>query len=407
MNFFKRAFCCLTRKKSKTVILFCVLLLAETMILCTVTILRASEKSKATLQEKTKSKITAEILEAENPLNSDEASKIKNLKNVVSINRSIKLQAYPSDFVLITNSTSEEEDNWKLQIQSYDDLETDGPFADGQIRLTKGSYPKKENEILVHNSLAEKNRLQLGDEVNFETTEGNTAQAVIVGLFAMGSGIEDRQSENTLAVYRVENTIYTKVGLAAALSNREVYESFTIYLKNPELMEESVRQISEILQGKAEITKADTLYQQMKHPLEQVVRVSWIMLLLTAGTSAIVITLLLCMWMRSRKKEMAIYISLGESKYSILLQTFLESFSIFFISTGASIGSGLLLARVLEKFLRSEESAAGISLQIGFQAADLGILVGIGGGILLLAVGISLVPVFCTRPKDTLSEMEG
>ena len=61
MEFYKRAIRYLARKRSKTAILFLVLFVAETMILCTVTILRASEEAKSSLQEKTKSKVIAEI----------------------------------------------------------------------------------------------------------------------------------------------------------------------------------------------------------------------------------------------------------------------------------------------------------------------------------------------------------
>ena len=47
------------------------------------------------------------------------------------------------------------------------------------------------------------------------------------------------------------------------------------------------------------------------------------------------------------------------------------------------------------------------TLQINIQSVDIGLLAAVGGGILLLAVGISLIPVLGKNPKDTLSEMEG
>ena len=48
------------------------------------------------------------------------------------------MQLYPMDFKIITKSESVDADNQKLRIMAYDSLEDDGPFADGQIHLTKG-----------------------------------------------------------------------------------------------------------------------------------------------------------------------------------------------------------------------------------------------------------------------------
>ena len=48
---------------------------------------------------------------------------------------------------------------------AYDSLEDDGPFADGQIHLTKGKYPRKEGEIVVNQFLAEVNQWEIGETV--------------------------------------------------------------------------------------------------------------------------------------------------------------------------------------------------------------------------------------------------
>ena len=103
-------------------------------------------------------------------------------------------------------------------------------------------------------------------------------------------------------------------------------KAFLYNLKNPENLEKIEREMKNILGEKVELTKSDMLFRQMKQPLEQVMQVVKLMLYLTLGTSAIVITLLLCMWMRVRKKEIAVYISLGKTKCSILSQLFIGEF---------------------------------------------------------------------------------
>ena len=94
----KRAVRCLIRKKSKTVILFLVLLISEAMILSTGIILKASNEAKSELQKKTKTKILAGIVENNNPITMEEINKIQELKGIDRINKNTTLPIYPSNF---------------------------------------------------------------------------------------------------------------------------------------------------------------------------------------------------------------------------------------------------------------------------------------------------------------------
>ena len=86
--------------------------------------------------------------------------------------------------------------------------------------------------------------------------------------------------------------------------------------------------------------KADNLFQKMEIPLLQVVRVVKMMLGLSVVSSVLVITLLLSMWMRARKKEIAIYVSLGKTKVDLFMQIILECFSVFGFSTIIALYTG-------------------------------------------------------------------
>lgn len=168
MNFAERAFRYLFRKKGKAIILFWVLLITETMILSTVTILRASEVARIELLGKSKAKLLIEREKAEELFTDDEYKKLEKLENVKAVNRVAEVQLYPMDFKIITKSESVDADNQKLRIMAYDSLEDDGPFADGQIHLTKGKYPRKEGEIVVNQFLAEVNQWEIGETVCFK-----------------------------------------------------------------------------------------------------------------------------------------------------------------------------------------------------------------------------------------------
>lgn len=103
------------------------------------------------------------------------------------------------------------------------------------------------------------------------------------------------------------------------------------YTGQPELLDTLAGSIQEILQEKADITTSDALYQQMKAPLTQITRVVALMRLLTFFTGTMIVSLLLCMWMRSRQKEMAVLISMGEQKHIIFYRLFWKQLSYFLL----------------------------------------------------------------------------
>lgn len=401
----KRAVRCLIRKKSKTVILFLVLLISEAMILSTGIILKASNEAKSELQKKTKTKILAGIVENNNPITMEEINKIQELKGIDRINKNTTLPIYPSNFQAVTENQNTNTENLQVRLVGYDDLKLDGAFAESEVRLVKGKYPKDKNEVVVNQMLAEFNKLEIGDTLTVETDDGKKIEGVISGYYL--SGLERKQSKEMEAVYRIENTIYAKTETIVKLQEVRGYESISVYLKKPEELDKIEKEIQNILGEKAELTKSDMLFRQMKQPLEQVMQVVKLMLYLTLGTSAIVITLLLCMWMRVRKKEIAVYISLGKSKCSILSQLLLESFLVFTISSVCSIAIGNILAEKLKDLLFAGKSISALAVKISPQLSDIGILIICGAVILFIGIGISVIPVLRTNPKDTLSEMEG
>ena len=130
------------------------------------------------------------------------------------------------------------------------------------------------------------------------------------------------------------------------------------------------------------------------------------MLVLTLITGIVIVSLLLCMWMRTRQKEAAIFTSIGKSKYSIFLQVFLESFLVFMVSVIGACGLGSLMAGFLQKALTHSETTE-ISLNVFLQGKDIGSLMIWGSFIVLAAVVVSLFPIIKANPRDTLSRMEG
>lgn len=401
MTFYQLAFRYLKRKKAKAILLFFVLLLVSSMILSTNMILRATKDSKAAIQEKAKSKIVLEIAKEENKITQQEVEEILNLEEVSEVNCQDKGQAFPNNFYPVTTNDSMEENNQKITLLSYDDLKNDSAFYEGQYRLVSGEYITKDQRGAVINSLlADSNGLKLGDDIKIENAEGKIISLKIVGLFLAGS--ERKQTEKMNSADRIENQIFVDNESYSQFLGNTGYYKVSVYCKNPEQLSMMEEQLRSVLSEKVSFTSSDTLYRQMALPLEQITRVANLMLVLTLITGIVIVSLLLCMWMRTRQKEAAIFTSIGKSKYSIFLQVFLESFLVFMVSVIGACGLGSLMAGFLQKALTHSETTE-ISLNVFLQGKDIGSLMIWGSFIVLAAVVVSLFPILKANPRDTLS----
>ena len=405
MAFYLLAFRYLKRKKAKTVLLFFVLLIVSSMILSTNMILRATADSKTAIGEKTKAKVVMGILKEDDRITPDDVEWIKDLEEVSTVNCLAKNDAFPVNFQLVTGSDSTEVTNQKASLLSYDNLENDSGFSEGVYRLVSGNYIAGDIKGIVINSyLADANQLKLGDLIELENTNGKRVPLEIVGIFL--SGNESKQPEGMDSVNRIENQIFIDNISYSDLFGMDGYAKVAVYCKNPEQLSLLEEELNKYLSDKADSTTSDTLYQQMALPLEQITRVAKLMLTLTLLAGTTVVSLLLCMWMRTRQREAAIFISIGKSKSSIFLQVFLESFLVFALAVLGSCCLGNFMAGILQGFL-TDSGGADISLEVLLQFKDIVVLAGLGILLVLAAVIISLLPILRTNPKETLSKMEG
>lgn len=406
MTFYQRAFLYLWRKKTKTILLYMVLLAINCMILCSVMILRATQDGKTSIQEKTKSKIILEITDEKNPVTNTDIQGINALPNIASINRITSNYAYPSGFSLVTGNDKNTDMNQKVKIWAYENTEHDGAFAEQKLRLLHGNHLNASHPegILINFILAERNGVSVGDNIELGSTHGKTVQGNVIGIFQSGS--ERRQSKETEAVHRIENQIYMDHELYSQLYGSTGYSKVSVYAHDPLQLAKLKSRIQEVVGDKVELTSSDTLYQRMKAPLEQVARVTTLIIILTLVTAVVVVTLLLCMWMQARRKETAIFISLGEKKGNIYLQAILEAFTVFLVSVTSASFLGNFMGKNLQKSLLDNQES-GVLLPLEIEMKDIGFLLFMGGLVVLFAVGVSMISTLRTNPKDIFSDMEG
>lgn len=406
MPFYQRGVLYLTRKRAKSILLLMIFLFVNSMILGTNMILHAAQSTEAAMKEKTKAKVVCEMTDAGQPVTEEDARGIGNLDAVTSINRMGQQAAYLPELLPVTGNTSTEADNQKVSLLSFDDMETDSPFADQSFRLTEGRLigPDSQYCAVVNQGFAQANGLKVGDTFSLENEEGKKTTVEIIGEYLAGN--ETRQEKETPALYRQENQIYIDNTAYLELFGEKGFYKLSAYVSQPELLDSLAGEMQEIVGEKAGVTTSDTLYQQMKAPLTQITRVVSLMRLLAFGTGTAVVSLLLCMWMRSRQKEMAVFLSMGEGKSVVFWQALLESAVVFLIALLGACVLGTAASGWMQKLLLATVDT-GTSLTVTLQAGDIAQLLGIGGAVVGIGVLLSLIPVLRSNPKDILSRMEG
>lgn len=405
MKFYQLAFRYLCRKKSKTFILLLVLLFINSMILGSYMILHATEDSRITMQEKMGTKAVLEVKGSGQLITENEVRVIRDMDGVISVNRMADSAVYPVNFNPITNSDSEDENNWKVTLLSYDELERDSAFSDLRYRLMKGDMITESSGkgAVINFALADANGLEIGDEMEVGTETGSVINVKIIGVFVAGS--ERNQMDTLPAVNRIENQIFIDNESYTGLFDNAGYRKIAVYTKKPDQIDVLVQELKDFLGSRVEITTADILYRQLEVPLNRIVRVMKLMLVFTLAAGVTITSILLCMWMRSRKREIAVFISMGKKKTDILMQVFMETAAVFCLSVfGACvIGSGM--AGIMKELLMEENTA--VFLSVSLQAGDIAAMFFAGGCIAVIAVCISLLPILRANPKDILSKMEG
>lgn len=146
--------------------------------------------------------------------------------------------------------------NSQLSLIGLDDLEGDGPFADGSYRLREGQCDVGKDGVLVNAVLAAQNDWQIGDAITIEAA-GKTLQLSICGIFSAGN--EEKQSANTLALGRIENQLYTSAEQVAMLGDAATLVRLYAVSDAPWRLDALADELQQLFGARAEITTAAAL----------------------------------------------------------------------------------------------------------------------------------------------------
>lgn len=396
----QRAWRCLVRNPGKTLLLALVLFAASALYLGTTVILDAAAQAQETLAAKTQTKINCEATDAAQPLAATDVDRVAACAGVARVKRQLQATVTLETGTPVTQSDSTTRANSQLSLIGLDDLAGDGPFADGSYHLQKGRSDVGKDGVIINAVLAAQNDWQIGDAITIEAA-GKTLQLSICGIFSAGN--EEKQSANTLALGRIENQLYTSAEQVAMLGDAATLVRLYAVSDAPWRLDALADELQQLFGRRAEITTAAALYEQTAAPLAQLSLVVNLLRTVAVVAAAFVTALLLTMWLRTRRREMAILLSLGAQKRTLFAQVLLEVEVVFAASACTALAVVWILAQMWRASLAQQFGSA-LTLQLHFGTITGFILA--GGTLLAVCMALAMLPILRKHPRSLLSEME-
>lgn len=337
----KNSLAYVVRKPLKTLILFTIILAMSTLSIVSLAIKSSTDKAKNETFKNISNSFSMEINRRTNPGTPRGAGNVKgeDLKKISEtglidgyvkrISSVADLQGY--DLVesaeTAQNQNPERKKNFgrAVMVTGINDSSKENTFVSESYKLVEGEHIKDSdtNKILMHKDLAQKNGLKIGDKIKLKSNiydadnvkqANETVEVEIKGLF-------DGQNAGPVTVSQelYQNNIISDIKTAANLyGNTEdtaTYLDSTFYIKGDKDIDEVMKQIEklDIDWNSYMLVKSSSNYPVLQKTISGVYGLTNKMFIATMVFSGLIIGLILLLWINARKKEIAIYLSLGKT----------------------------------------------------------------------------------------------
>ena len=313
----------------------------------------------------------------------------------------------------------------------------DSYFTDGGFEMVEGSPITTEagSQVLIHEKFAQRNGLSVGDTMLLGNVENKdkTIPVTVAGIF---TNTEEQDSIGMAPSYDLyDNIVFTDLSTASFLlygtegTTNVQYGDF--YVNDPDELERMMTDVQE-LDGvdweSCTLTRYDNDYQNAKESLEGLQNIVFIAIAVVSVICFLVLALFLTLRLRGRIHETGVYLAMGISKGSVLLQYLLEVILVaaiaLVISFGTStaishqIGSSLLSQVTSETYetvdLTGESEAAeeeptedlGLAeIEVAVSAEDYALVWAFGMVLCVASTALAAYPIMKMKPKSILSQM--
>ncbi|MDE7311532.1 MAG: ABC transporter permease [Eubacterium sp.] len=391
MRMIKRAYLYVTRKKGKSILLFFILLIMATFVLAGLSTQKASQEAQRNLREALGGKfcITVELSESnpyfkivddgegahdlytELPVTQDMIGAIMEISGIEKYDASAQTLVSTNLTIFPGNVPLKGELYNKVYARTVAGTENNSFFQSGIMELTEGKHitGNESHAAVISKDMADQNNLQIGDRISLQADE--EAEVKIIGIYEIRK--PDSAFASVVTYEKLENQIFID---ASTLQNLfgdmpvGFYEvAFSVY--DPAQLDSIMSQVKGLsaIDWRAFEVEADNqAYLDAAAPLQELQALVSSIIWVIALVSAVILSLILTMWGRSRIHETGVFLSLGIGKMRIIGQYLAEVLMIAVIAFGcsyftSSAVAGQLANRLLQQNIpASEEQAAGVAI---------------------------------------------
>lgn len=416
----QQAIAYISRKRTRNLVLFLILLLILSCLYFCFSLMQVGERLEDHIKQSAGTSFALTSKQGATPFALKEAKKVQQLAGVGAMVPQYESPVRILGKEAVTGQQSVERDDLgqeaKQALGAVFTQKTDQhlDFRSGSFQLVQGKHlsDKARGQILIHQELAKKNKLKVGDSVtlsSFQMGETPAKEQIfkIVGIF---SG-KKQEKFTGMTSDLSENQVYLPYEDATKLlgfSQQEVTQ-VTFGVKDPEKIDALLKQVKSLnLDWQSlRVVEDHKAFDQMKESsqtLEGLVRIMMIVLLVT-GAGAL--SLLLSLWTRERIHEIGVLLSIGKSKGRIFRQFLLEVVLVSLLAVIPAFLIGRMVShRFLEQFVGQTGQQQTLELlnQIP-QGLSLGIAYASLLCLILLSLGVTTSMIWRKSPKEILTKM--
>ena len=391
MGTIKRAFLYVARKKGKSILLFFILLIMSTFVLTGLSTQKASQEAQKNLREALGGEfyVSVELSESnpyfrrvddgegaldlytELPVTRDMINAIMEIGGIEKYDASAQTLVSTNLTIFPGNVPLKGELNNKIYARTVAGTENNSFFQSGIMELTEGKHitGNESNAAVISRDMADQNSLQIGDSISLQADE--EAKVKIIGIYEIRK--PDPAFASVVTYEKLENQIFIDTSALQDLFGdmpMGFYEvAFSVYdpAQLDSIMSE-VKGLSAIDWRAFEVAADNQTYLDAAAPLQKLQALVSSIIWVIALVSAVILSLILTMWGRSRIHETGVFLSLGIGKMRIIGQYLAEVLMIAVIAFGCSYFTSSAVAGQLANGLlqqnipASEEQAAGVTI---------------------------------------------
>lgn len=410
MSLLERSWLYISRKKGKTLVMFCILFIMATAMISGISIKNAANAAMRQARESVGGNFSLQVNYGENnpnikrvetpvsetmesgmsiagaklinegpPLSEELANQIKQVNGIKYANGRASLSLENNGLKHVEPKPQANQfmigssDFPNLHLNVNTDGQYDPLFTEQKMKLVEGRFTTAQDQykIMIHAALAKENNLRLHDEITLLLTQSareefgikeTNVKVEIVGIF---DDVAASKNDDILSFITPENTMITDVTTGSALMNQKVFEFDLIEfgVKDPKDLESIVDEVKKLDVDWQQfmIDTHDQEYQQMAGLIENLDGIMTLILYAIFCVSCIILSLILSLWIKGRIHETGILLSIGIKKCNIMAQYIVELLIIAILAFGLSYISGKAISQtvsdtIIEQMIKQEEA---------------------------------------------------